>query len=1186
MNNKDKKTIKPAPKKIDLKHTGHVSTGSKITKSSVVNLDSKKPIHRPTPSEHKIQNQENKNIDFRKTMNKDNKEEFKKIAKHLNASEKEKHLEEEKEIEKETVPSFSQSVLPATNIDFNTAQLKKINEEKKELMHQVSILKRENAELKKKLEETEKENNELYTSIEDSQKSSEQFIKDKKEMENIVDKCQNEIKELKTKNEELNKIIQGLEEDIEIYKEDNQTKDLENEVLQKKLSDLSNQMEELKKNPQTENQINNNLDNNNNSDNNNNNTQTKKNDSQFSPEEISHMEDIIAELSNQLKQTSEQRDYAIEYYKEEIEKITKSLNEEKEKNAIIPEKDDLIHQLLEKLKDYEAIMESLKSQITALSPSSDMFEEVIMEKDKLQNELEELKLENEKLKEDLQNDEEMVNDLDTALKISEEMMKNSQNEVSNMKKKEEEYEKKFIELDENEKKLLEKLKEIKQINQILKEELSKYQNSNINLDDVLNNNLTTTNKIKMLQRQKVLINLIDLDNEKNHLRNKLINAMIPKKMFDKGYLESFDKFLNIFTYRKKTLELIFNILENDILTDDLGKNPNKDSDNKLEKIEGDNLKRLYNFYQLILSSLSNFNSILFKIEIHLCKIPAEKFQELTLSESFKNLYFSFISAFSIIDKLINVIKQNMFSIDFQSNAEGLKIIVENLKNQLNKFEGIEDDNLYNYSTNAINYYITLSCYFKKERIDIILNDLDNDNKLNDIANNFTSIYSSLKQLLNTLSKKFFNEITYENSNKIFDTTSNYYTKFIETYHNLNEEISKDDIVYNLKYENLLDILNKILILMSSNFQKFESENENNENKKENENSNLPISEWKKITDELNTELESVAKIQEDSENARKEVKQVKLEKIEMQNKFEDLVRSKNETEQKLAKLKMQIGKVTELEIQNEEKTKYIDKYKMAIDNLQLQNEKDKKTIEKLNKIIEKMEKDKKEYEKNMNNNKLINKNDKNSLLENSLIGGFDKNLIGTLTKLLNERKNLKNKLMKKKLINLINDENSYMNKYIMKDLKISKDENEKELYNKVENQIKNLNNNYKKIRMKLSLPKVLDLTNSKNDNQENINQRETELNKLRIDYMKDYDNLFSKIFTDHSSDNFQNLMDQDLTKALKYYGEKPLLVGKVRFYENNDKVKNDANAINNNIKKIPVLLSDENLKKLNETFNY
>jgi len=174
--------------------------------------------------------------------------------------------------------------------------------------------------------------------------------------------------------------------------------------------------------------------------------------------------------------------------------------------------------------------------------------------------------------------------------------------------------------------------------------------------------------------------------------------------------------------------------------------------------------------------------------------------------------------------------------------------------------------------------------------------------------------------------------------------------------------------------------------------------------------------------------------------------------------------------------------------------------------------------------------------------------------------------------------------MKKKLINLINDENSYMNKFIM-DLKISKDENEKELYNNFEHQIINLNNNYKKARMKLSLPKILDLTNSKSVNQENINQRETELNKLRIDYMKDYDILFSKIFTDSTS-NFKNLMDHDVSKALKYYAEKPLLIGKVRFYENNEKIKKDANAINNNIKKIPVLLSEENLKKLNETFNY
>ena len=302
--NKEKKPIKPATKKVDLKHTGHVSTGSKITKTTVVNFDSKKPTHRPTPSEHKIQNQENKNTDFRKTMNKDNKEEFKKFVKNLNPSEKEeeKEIEKEKEKEKESLHMFSKSILPSTtNVDFNTGQMKKLNEEKKDLMHQVSILKRENADLKTKLEESEKVNNELINTIDESQKSSEQFIKDKKEMENIVDKYQKEINDLKEKNEELNKKIKGLEEDIEINKEENQTKDLENELLKKKYEDLSNELEDLKKNPQIENPINNNSNNNNN---NNNIEKTNNQNSEFSTEEISHMEEIIAELSNQLKQTS------------------------------------------------------------------------------------------------------------------------------------------------------------------------------------------------------------------------------------------------------------------------------------------------------------------------------------------------------------------------------------------------------------------------------------------------------------------------------------------------------------------------------------------------------------------------------------------------------------------------------------------------------------------------------------------------------------------------------------------------------------------------------------------------------------------------------------------------------------------------------------------------------------------
>ena len=207
-----------------------------------------------------------------------------------------------------------------------------------------------------------------------------------------------------------------------------------------------------------------------------------------------------------------------------------------------------------------------------------------------------------------------------------------------------------------------------------------------------------------------------------------------------------------------------------------------------------------------------------------------------------------------------------------------------------------------------------------------------------------------------------------------------------------------------------------------------------------------------------------------------------------------------------------------------------------------------------------------------------------TLIGSSSLGINEKNLVNTLSKLINERKSLKNKIMKDKLITLINDNNSYMNNYIIKNLKNSKNENEKELYKEMENQIINLNNNYNKVRMKLSLPKILDLSNNKS--KENLNAREIELNKLRIDYMKDYESLFSQIFNDNNGNNFKNLIDHDVSKSLNYYGDKPLLIGKIRFFEKGEKIKNDANTNNNNIKKIPVILSEDNLKKLNETFNY
>ena len=138
-------------------------------------------------------------------------------------------------------------------------------------------------------------------------------------------------------------------------------------------------------------------------------------------------------------------------------------------------------------------------------------------------------------------------------------------------------------------------------------------------------------------------------------------------------------------------------------------------------------------------------------------------------------------------------------------------------------------------------------------------------------------------------------------------------------------------------------------------------------------------------------------MQEDLEIAKKEVKQAKLDKLEMQNKYEDLERVKNENEQKLGKLQIQIGKVTELEVQNEEKNKYIDKYKMAIDNLQQQSEKDKNEIIKLNMKIKDLENEKKNLDRK-NSRQLSSRIDKNTLIGSSSLGINEKNLVNTLSK--------------------------------------------------------------------------------------------------------------------------------------------------------------------------------------------
>ena len=1059
-------------------------------------------------------------------------------------------------------------ILSNSSPDLQNNQIKKLNDERKELNHQISNLKRENADLKKKVEELDKLNNELMTEVEESQKGSEQFIKDKNEIEAVSREAKKELKKAQEKNEELEKKITELKEDIEILKEEGETKDLEKEILQKNFDDYKKQIEEEKKKHKQE--ILNDL------------AKEQKKEGTISistPEltaeqhtRITQLEEVINELSSQLKTTSEQRDYAISYYKEQIEKLQSEINDLTKENKVIPEKDDLIRQLTEKIKDDDAIMESLKSQITALSPANDMYEEIIMQKDELEQKFEELKLENEKLKEDLATDEEMVTDLESTLKISEEMMKKSQNEALIAKNNEEELKKKIAEVEENEKILVQKISELKKVNNLINEEKNKAKKTSHNLEDVLSNSITIANKIKTLQKQKVLINLTDFDNETSKLKIKLINNMIPKKMFEKGGLENFEKFLTIQNLRKKLYYIMISILENEIINDELAKNPNKNQkESNLEKIEVESFKKLNNFHQNLLKCFNELFSYIYKLEIHLCQLTSDKFLEFTKDEKFIGIYQNIQASLNIIENYISLVRSDNFSINFQTNIDTLKTLNSKIKENFNDFS-FNANSAFNYSYSSLFLIIEVAPYYDNERLDIILNNEDKEDKIPIVAKEFYNTFRNLKKNITKIQEKFFNEIPYENANKIFDDQKSNYFKLTEV-NNQISDILKNDEKWFIKYPNILENLNKLFALITSSFEKFESKE--NETEKE----NLPLPEWQKITNELNNELEKVVIIQEENDNMKKELKNQKIQYNELKNNFQAIERGKNEIEKQLSELTVKIGRVNQLENEVEEDKKRIEKYKIAVEGLQKSADEHQNKEKEIKKKYDDLKKKYQELEPNKKNTgKLTGKNNLSFLNSDGNLGTFAP-IVNTVCVLQKDRKNLKAKLMKEKLNNLISDENSFMNKLIKNNFFITKNPEQKNLYKNIENSVINLNNNYNKI--KFSLPKVYDL-NDKNYNYNKYqNEYENNLNKLRINYMKDADNILFNMFGNKANDSmFKEMVDNEMEKTLKNY-DKNLKIGTIRFKENDIKNKND-----NNVNTIPLVMSEETIKLLNKTFIY
>ena len=1065
-----------------------------------------------------------------------------------------------------------------------------------DLIKKIEALKKENNELRKQKQKEEELGNEYLNEAKESQKTSEKYLKEKNDMEVLYKKAQQELKLISQRNDELSKKMEELQEDIEIYKEESETKELEMQVLQKQFDEYKVKAEnEIKEAKESSNK-----------------TSSETNEKKIEEEskpiiqdntednkensgKINELEDIINDLSTQLNTVTEQRDYAINYYKAEIEKKNKEVEDFKNQASVIPEKDDLIRQLTEKLKEDEGIVETLKAQIAILSPSVDSIEEIIMEKQELEQKVDELKNENAKLKDEAKENDEAINDLDEALKISEEVVKNSKNDVIVMQNKVEQMEAKVKEYEENQTLLLAKIEDLKNRNKILKEDTSMLKGNSENSKNIWIDYLTSKTIIQNLKRQKIVSDIYNIDNERYLLRNKIIKNMIPKKLLEQGNMVVFDKFLNINSYRKKAFKLIMNQLNNEILTDDLGVNPNKSEDDKIGKVEGEEKKKIISFFELTINTLSEFYSYLFKVEIYLSELTSEQLLKINNENSFNDIYHTIVGGSSIFNTILNLVKTNNFSIQHKSNVDGLKNINAQLKNEVAALENIEDNNLYIYLINILNYFINICCGFKKERIDIIVEDLDVDDKLKSVADSFSDTNKNLDKLITKMEEIFFDNLQYSLGNTILDIENNDFQDMTKKNSKIESALTEKK-EYSEKYKSLLSIFNNVYSVMKEAMDKYEpSKTEIPKKSYEDDRILLPVPEWNNITDALYSDLENITKVTQDLEKSRINLEEEKKKFMELKLKYENLEKMKNENDSKLGELMIKVGKFNQIETANEEYTKRIQKYQIAVEGLQTTvnnyEEKEKQYKEKIE-ILEKKEKEKRHI--NKENGVDIEKLKLSNGLGDDGKGMNTGELIHTVYLLQKERKNYKNKFMKEKLNKLMEDKDSFVNKYIQKDFRFSRGDNDKEkekektMYKNIHEKVINLNEKYDKIRKKLCLPKVYDLSSKDYDYEKAKKQQEDEIENTRVEYMSDIDNIFVNMFGENTnSKTIKDVVNSDVNKNLENFADKKFLVGKIQF---NEMLKEDEKSLGSivysskNTIGVPIIIDEEGFKKIHQNF--
>ena len=144
------------------------------------------------------------------------------------------------------------------------------------------------------------------------------------------------------------------------------------------------------------------------------------------------------------------------------------------------------------------------------------------------------------------------------------------------------------------------------------------------------------------------------------------------------------------------------------------------------------------------------------------------------------------------------------------------------------------------------------------------------------------------------------------------------------------------------------------------------------------------------------------------------------------------------------------------------------------------------------------------------------------------------------------------------------------------------------MYQNIKDKVRNLNKGYDKIRKKLCLPKVYDLSSKDYDYNKTKKQQEDEIENTRAQYMDDADSILFRILGEKTDSKFlKEIVNSNMNKRLETFADKKISVGNIQFNDvkvGEDKKMNEIFSSKNTLE-IPVVLNEDDYRQINNQFD-